>query len=312
MCRVNMRDVDLSATPADSATITSGAESIKTTAGGGTVSTVAGVGQRLSTGTASGDVAQVQTAERARGACSVRCTVVGLLGGTQAGRRIELGFREADQGAFFRIEDGVLSIVLKTSSSVEQVSVVSLSANGISLERTHAWSVQIEARRSVSFLVDGEEVGTLAAGTAVLAEAFVMRAGAYVTNPSATSGSMTFDLHRLTVDVDALPEVRRYVSAGAVEQVGEVKASGGWVRRVRGQSAAAAVRYLMLFDKATVPLDGDVPRARVPMLASALGASLELDDEMVRCAAGIQVAFSTTAATLTLPVAEGLYEVDYF
>ena len=309
---VSLRKVDLTAAPSSSATIAPGAESISTVANGGSVSVQAGIGLRLGVGAGSGDDALVQTAERMSGNLWIRASLTALLGGTQAGRQMEVGLIDGTQGAFFRYLDGVLYAIVKRGG-VEQAAVIDMVKHAIDMTRVHDWQVEVWGRRTVYFTVDDVEVATLAATTAVLFELFDVRAGARLYNPGATSGSALLDIHRFGVDTDSCPEARHSI-ASAAALTHAVKAEGGFVRRARGINPAAALRYLMLFDKASAPINGDVPRARIPMPASMGGAAAEYAPEApLRFAAGIQAAWSTTADTLTLPGgAEGTYEVDYF
>lgn len=307
---VVLRSVDVTVAPASSASITPGAESISTVANGGSVSLVAGTGVRLGVGAGSGDDALLQTAERASGGVWVRASITAILGGTQAGRLAEIGFVDGTQGAFFRVYDGVLKAVVKRGLE-EDTYTINTTNYGIDLLRTHDWQVEIWGRRTAYFTVDDAEVATLQAAASQLTDLVALRAGAHLNNPSATSGTATLDVHRLAVDADDYPEHRHHIgSAAALTAV--AKTEGGWVRRARGVNPAAALRYLMLFDKSVAPVNGDVPRARVAMAANAGGASA-IYDTPLRFAAGIQAAWSTTADTLTLPGgAEGSYEIDYF
>ncbi len=306
-----LRKVDLSVAPVSSAAITSGAESISTVANGGTVTVQAGIGLRLAVGSSSGDDALVQTPERMGGNEWIRASITALLGGTQAGRQAEIGFLDGTQGAFFRYLDGVLYAVVKNAGA-EQLAIIDLGKNALDMTRVHDWQVEIEGRRKVYFTIDNAQVATLAATTAVLFTLFDARAGARLYNPAATSGSALLDLHRFAVDADAYPEAKHSV-ASAAAATHQVKSEGGFVRRARGVNPTATLRYLMLFDKASAPINGDVPRSRIPMQASKGGVDAEWAPEApLRFAAGIQAAWSTTPDTLTLPGAEGTYEIDYF
>jgi len=62
--------------------------------------------------------------------------------------------------------------------------------------------------------------------------------------------------------------VKRLVSAAASVNATIVKASGGRVYKITGQNAAAAVRYIKLYNKATAPAETDTPVATFNVAAS--------------------------------------------
>mgnify|MGYP001768401173 FL=1 len=63
--------------------------------------------------------------------------------------------------------------------------------------------------------------------------------------------------------------VKRLVSAAATVNPTVVKASGGRVYKITGENAAAAVKYIKLYNKATAPAATDTPVATFAVAASA-------------------------------------------
>lgn len=309
---VTLRNVDVSEPAQDAAAPEAGAESLYTLAGAGTVENVA-VGLRLSAPGGAGDAVLVQTAERLAGAGSVLVAITTLLGGTLAGRRAEFGFIDGDDGAFFRLDDGVLYAVV-SSGGTEQVSRINMTSAGISVTRVHVWTVELTGRSKAVFSVDGVVLTSLVATTYALTALARMRAGVRLETPSAASGTATCDVHRLDASADAWPEPAHYVTAGAAEASAAVKAEGGWVHAVRAVDTGFADTVLMVFDQSAAPANGDVPVARIGGASGAGAGRIQTAsfDVPLRCARGIHVAWSTTPDVLTLPgAAEGFYEVDY-
>lgn len=63
-----------------------------------------------------------------------------------------------------------------------------------------------------------------------------------------------------------LSSVVRLLSAAATTNATSVKATPGRLHKIRGYNAAAAVRYLKLYDKATAPVVGtDTPVATIAL-----------------------------------------------
>jgi len=62
--------------------------------------------------------------------------------------------------------------------------------------------------------------------------------------------------------------VKRLVSAAASVNATIVKAPGGRVYKITGQNAAAAVRYIKLYNKTTAPAETDTPVATFNVAAS--------------------------------------------
>ena len=62
--------------------------------------------------------------------------------------------------------------------------------------------------------------------------------------------------------------VKRLVSAATTVNPTVVKASGGRVYKITGQNAAAAVRYIKLYNKATAPAETDTPVITLAVAAS--------------------------------------------
>jgi hypothetical protein len=85
-----------------------------------------------------------------------------------------------------------------------------------------------------------------------------------------------------------------------------VKASAGRLKSIRATNDNAAVRYLLIHNKASAPVGGDAPIAAYPIPAGTptnpgvieLGKDFFLDNGLV-LSTGIAVAISTTAATYT-------------
>lgn len=63
--------------------------------------------------------------------------------------------------------------------------------------------------------------------------------------------------------------VKRLVSAAATVNPTIVKASGGRVYKITGQNAAAAIKYIKLYNKATAPAETDTPVITLAVAASA-------------------------------------------
>ena len=62
--------------------------------------------------------------------------------------------------------------------------------------------------------------------------------------------------------------VKRLVSAAATVNPTIVKATGGRVYKITGQNAAAAVKYIKLYNKATAPAETDTPVITLAVAAS--------------------------------------------
>lgn len=87
-------------------------------------------------------------------------------------------------------------------------------------------------------------------------------AKALVTVASAQAGSTLYSNKKPNT-------VARLVSAAATTNATSVKASAGDVFTIAGYNAAAALRYLKLYNKATAPVVGtDTPFATLPLPAS--------------------------------------------
>lgn len=91
---------------------------------------------------------------------------------------------------------------------------------------------------------------------------------------------------------------------------GTILGAGARLLRLQGYNtgSASTARYLMLFDAASAPVNGDDPELAFPIQSGA-GTSYSLDvawrDDLV-FGQGIQWAISTTPDTLTLDVTEGI------
>ena len=78
----------------------------------------------------------------------------------------------------------------------------------------------------------------------------------------------TFDIASKAKNSPNGISVNRLVSAAATENPTIVKASGGRVYKITGQNAAAAVRYIKLYNKKTAPAKTDTPVATFAVAAS--------------------------------------------
>lgn len=307
----NVRSIDLATAPVDSGSITARADSIITLAGGGSAAVVADEGLRLTVDAASGSQAWLQTPERYGNPEWIGTTFALLLAGTTAGRKYEFGFIDTGGiGAFIRILDGgVRLVVARDGLTTELASVVSKT---IDLSRVHRWDIKITARREAEFWVDGESLGTLEATTAVLTELLALRAGILVNNPEALTGSANVDIHWWSIDA-AQQQPRRKLNA-AKANVLVIKAEGGYLYDVHTITDSGSARFVMVFDKATAPENGDAPCCREYISAGqkSLPIHFEEDGRPMRFAKGISLALSTTIDTLTLPDdAEGWFDAGY-
>ena len=110
-----------------------------------------------------------------------------------------------------------------------------------------------------------------------------------------------------------------YQDTGSVTKA-NIKATPGRVWAVRITNANAALRYVQIHNKATIPLATEVPLMYFPIPAGTAGApgSIQIDQNLVgpegiKCLAGIGWAVSTTAGTFTdaATAAEHLVAVFY-
>ena len=95
-------------------------------------------------------------------------------------------------------------------------------------------------------------------------------------------------------------------AAGTAGLVIGTAGKGGRVYRVTAVNGAATAYFLQVFNKATAPINTDVP-----VWQRRLAASSELDVDLasvggVICPLGIGLAISSTAGTLTLAIANDL------
>lgn len=92
------------------------------------------------------------------------------------------------------------------------------------------------------------------------------------------------------------PSVARLVSAAANTNPTSVKAAAGRVYKVRAHNAAAALRYLKLYDKASAPTVGtDTPKATIALPASS-STDVDFGPLGIPFAAGIAFALTTGVA----------------
>jgi len=102
-----------------------------------------------------------------------------------------------------------------------------------------------------------------------------------------------------------------YATAGTGENQAVPKATPGRLFKADVINATAGVLYLMVFNKATAPVNTDVPVLRAYVPASGAG-TIDLGNFGINLAAGVAVALSTTADTLTLAGAnDGFFQAAY-
>jgi len=102
-----------------------------------------------------------------------------------------------------------------------------------------------------------------------------------------------------------------YATAGTGENQAVPKATPGRLFKADVINATAGALYLMAFDKATAPVNTDVPVLRAYVPASGAG-TIDLGNFGINLAAGVAVALSTTADTLTLAGAnDGFFQAAY-
>jgi hypothetical protein len=85
----------------------------------------------------------------------------------------------------------------------------------------------------------------------------------------------------------------RLLSAAASDNAVNIKASGGNVHKLQGRNAAAATRYLKLYNKATAPVSTDAPVLTIELAASAV---FDLDLRGLYLATGIGMRITTGQA----------------
>lgn len=117
----------------------------------------------------------------------------------------------------------------------------------------------------------------------------------------------------MPVSANSALRTARMVSAAATTNATSVKASRGTVRTVQGRNAAAAPRYLKLYDKASAPTVGtDTPKKTIHLPA---GADFIFDYD-IYFGNGIAYAFTTAAAdadTGALTAGDVVcFSVDYY
>lgn len=300
---IQVRSIDLTVAPSDVGSIADRAESISTVAGGGSVSVVSNVGLRMSVGAASGDSVLVQTPERHGGTARHIAQATLLFTGQQLGRQLEVGFIDGVVGAFFRINDGVVRLVVQRNDTDDELLTVVSSEFSIDMVRVHTWAVHINERREAEFFVDGVSLGAIQATKAVMAQRINMRAGIRVTVPIAAVGTAAVDVHWWSIDAAQLMPPRRVGNAtSAAQNTLIIKDEGGFLHDLHVLVDTASVRYIMLFDLATAPTGGETPVLRLHIKASSVGVDLRIDEPFaMRFAKGITAAVSTTIGTLTLP-----------
>lgn len=112
-----------------------------------------------------------------------------------------------------------------------------------------------------------------------------------------------------TDDYQQFPARAATVAAAAQQTF---KTSAGWLKRVDVLNADVATRYLMVFDSAEAVANGAAPAwTPVPIPAGGIGSLAFDDQELLGTNTGITVALSTSATTLTLAGAVGLFSGNY-
>lgn len=307
-----LRSIDLTTAAVDAASITDRAESIYTQSGGGSNSAVADVGLRASVGSASGDDVLIQTPERhAYGGEWVEARFTALLGGTQLGRIFECGFiDDSDVGAYFRVTDGsTIHLVVEKSAGTEQVTA--LDASGIDLDRVHSYAVRIHGDRRAEFFIDGVSKGSIDATTARLVAKLGLRSGFRLRNPAAATVTALVDVHDWRVLADEYPTPRRALSSAEGELL-VVRATPGRLHELNVCTDSGSERFVLVFDKATDPVNADVPVFRFRIGAGERTYRLAPNARGYRFAKGISVALSSTMHELTLPgAAEAFIEAAH-
>lgn len=105
--------------------------------------------------------------------------------------------------------------------------------------------------------------------------------------------------------VDGDDDPKRYTSAAAEGTVGiSVKGSGGRLYGATVEVTSATQYWFMVFDKATAPVNTDVPIYRKRLTANgSVDLPSWISDRGLGCKNGIGIALSSTSGTLTLAVA---------
>jgi len=122
-------------------------------------------------------------------------------------------------------------------------------------------------------------------------------------------GAKTQGVH---LDPEVQGELLSWAStAGTGENTHVAKASAGRAFKADVISVNASPTFLMVFNKATAPVNSDVPVLRAYVPANGSG-SIDLGNYGYLLSAGISVALSTTAGVLTLAAAnDGFFQVAY-
>ena len=126
------------------------------------------------------------------------------------------------------------------------------------------------------------------------------------------SGALTQAMH-LDPEVQGDILTSAATDASALVQQ-DVKATEGRVFRAEVILIAAGPagdRWLLLVNKASPAVDGDLPLKRSPKLAGDF-ASMDFGVYGVFCSNGIQLVLSTSPADVRLPPAEGFFQWDVF
>lgn len=120
----------------------------------------------------------------------------------------------------------------------------------------------------------------------------------------------TWTLGRIDLDTNNAPTADAFKSASSGTAAGTagivISSKPGRFYRGIFQNSSATKYYVQVFDKATAPVNTDVP-----VFSKTLPASGEVEIDLtnvngLRCLLGIGIAISTTAGVLTLAVATDL------
>jgi len=122
-------------------------------------------------------------------------------------------------------------------------------------------------------------------------------------------GSKTQGMH---LDPEVQGELLSWYATGATgENQAVAKATPGRLFKADVLNATAGALYLMVFDKATAPVNTDVPVLRAYVPANGAG-TIDLGEWGILLAAGVAVALSSTIGDLTLAGAnDGFFQAAY-
>lgn len=148
------------------------------------------------------------------------------------------------------------------------------------------------------------EIGGYAADTAPAAVTLGDRVRAWFTRVGALATFNAYGLNRIDDSIAVYPPgTATRVDSAALEASRVLKAAPGVLLSLHVLNTNAAVRYIQVFDSATVPADATVPDLVIAVQATS---SKEVRLE-VPFTVGISIATSSTAGTKTLAAAEAFF-----